>query len=540
MDNVIDATERFREPRSEKKRPDQLDKLRQSNRTLRNDAILIARHLGEIAQKLSPKNPKAAARQWFKALWDGDRWEKRKRYILFANETAPDPVASNGADWAALIQQAATALFPDDSTTSAKERARICRDVLRGTSFLPATTTSPLRSDSAQTLIVALASKTCEAIEAETEIAELWDALEETPFDLHGYDFEQPQYDEEEINDPIIARIRASNRYEGDAFSRGPLGDAVRKAADVSRYRYQQLSGSSYRFEPRGGHGHEDWALPIIQFGLVGYRSKSRIFVIPQDFAKELPFDQEFEDGDKAPDERVFEWLVAKQIVPNAPYAKLPEITYSGEQGYGWSPFTFDVPRKVWLEARPRLDGSPGLWLSSPAPGWTHTYPVLSTMDTLAIQAALGMQSWLDFLPMSLKRSTYEYLEWPVYASAFMGDSGIPPGAFSGLLDLNTPEMSDVEGWIDDLENTELQEFLFRLEPDARFCPSIVSDDDLPPPCRAGTLAAAIFSNAGSALDDRIAMQFIRQAKVISENGLAFHAAFLATHRARIDRLIAE
>lgn len=245
MDNVIDATMRFAQPRNEKARTPQLDKLRQSGRTSRNDAIMLAHRLGEIAQKLSPKNPKAAARQWFDALWDGDRWDKRKRFILFPGETAPDPVASAGADWAALIQQAATALFPDDSTTSAKERARICREVLRGTSFLPATNASPLRSDSAQALMVALASRTCEAIEAKTEIVELWEALEETPFDLQSYDLAQPECDEEDINDPLIAAIRASDRYEGDAFSRGPLGDAARKAADVSRYRYRQVLGQA-------------------------------------------------------------------------------------------------------------------------------------------------------------------------------------------------------------------------------------------------------------------------------------------------------
>lgn len=540
MDNVIDASMRFAQPRNEKARTPQLDKLRQSGRTSRNDAILLAHRLGEIAQKLSPKSPKAAARQWFDALWDGDRWEKRKRYILFSGETAPDPVASNGADWAALIQQAATALFPDDSTTSAKERARICRDVLRGTSFLPATNASPLRSDSAQALMVALAAKTCEAIEAKTEIVELWEALEETPFDLQSYDFTQPEYDEEEINDPLIAAIRANDRYEGDAYSCGPLGDAARKATDVSRYRYRQRSGSSYRFEPRGGHGHEDWAFPIIKLGLVGYRRASRIFVIPHDFIHDLPYDQEFEDGDKAADERVLEWLVAKQIVPHTDNAQLPEIAYSTELGYGWHPFTLDVPREVWLEARPRAEGSPGLWLSSYVPDWVYCCPVVPNMDTLAIEACLGAMSLPGILPMSLERSWYEFLQWPVDDPAFLLDSGIPAGAFSGLLDLDPQDMSDVEGWVDDLENAELQEFLFRLQPDARFCPSISIDDDVPPPCREGTLAAAIFSNAGSALDDRIAMQFIQQAKVISENGLAFHAAFLAAHRARIDTLIPE
>lgn len=262
------------------------------------------------------------------------------------------------------------------------------------------------------------------------------------------------------------------------------------------------------------------------------------IFVVPHDFIHDLPYDQEFEDGDKAADERVLEWLVAKQILPDTDNARLPEITYSENLGYGWRPFTFEVPREVWLEVRPRAESSPGLWLSSYAPDWVYCCPIIPNMDTLANEVRLGAMSLPGILPMSLDRSWYEFLQWPVDDPAFLLDSSIPPGAFSGLLDLDAQEMSDVEGWVDDLENTELQEFLFRLQPDARFCPSISIDDDVPPPCRAGTLAAAIFSNAGSALDDRLAMQFIQQANVISENGLAFHAAFLATHRARIDTLI--
>ena len=315
MDNVIDASKRFPEARSKKPQSTQLDQLRQSARTDKGDAILLAQRLGEIAQKVSPRRPKDAARQWFDALWNGDRWEKRKRYILFPGETAPDPVASNGADWAALIELAAKTLYPDDSATSTKERARICRDVLRGTCFLPAANFGPLRSDSAQTLMAALATKTCEAIEAKTEIVELWEALEETPFDLQSYDLEQPIYDDQGIIDPVIAAIRESDRYEGDTYSRGPLGEAARMAAEVSCYRYRQLPGSSYRFEPRPGPGHEDWAFPIVKLGLVGYRYRSRIFVVPHDFTDELPFDQEFEDGGKAADERVLEWLDRKSVV---------------------------------------------------------------------------------------------------------------------------------------------------------------------------------------------------------------------------------
>lgn len=542
MDNVIDATNRFTQPHTERTKATPLDKLRLSGRTTRDDAILLAKRLGEIAQKLTPNNPKATARKWFDALWDGDRWEKRKRYILFSGETAPNPVASNGADWAALILHAATDLYPDEHSTSVKERSRICRDVLRGTSYLSAPNLGPLQSDSAQTLMVDLAKKTCEAIEAKTEIVELWEALEQTPFALQSYDFQQQEQDEEEIDDPFVTAMRttmrASYRFDGDAFSQGPLGDAARLGAEVSQYRYQQWPDSNYRFEPRTDYGFEDWPFPIIKLGLIGYRRKGRIFVIPHNFVSDLPFDQEFEDGEKFADDRVFEWLVAKQIVPDQDNARLPEIAYSDALGYGWKPFTFDVPRKVWLEVKSRADGSPGLWLSSFAPDNVHCFPILPNMDTLAIEAARGAMSLLGFLPASLMWSWYEFLEWPVDDRAFMVNSGIPAGAFSGLLDRESLDESDVEGWIDDLDNAELQEFLFRLPPNARFCPSISTDYDLPPACRAGTIAAAIISNAGSALDERVAIQLLNQAKVISANGLAFNSALLSAHRARIEAMI--
>lgn len=538
MDNVIDASNRFVGSREDKPKVTPLDKLRQSARTERDDAILLASRLGQIAQKLSSKQPNAVARRWFNELWGGERWEKRKRYILLDGEAAPDPIASNGADWAALIERAATSLHPDDSATSIKERARICRDVLRGTSYLPALGAGPILSDSAQLLLVALTTKICDSIDAKTGMVRLWEALEQTPFDLQSYHFSQPIYGAEYANDPVNAVFISTDRYNGDTYSQGPLGEAARGAEQIAHFRYRQDHESSYRFEPRKGYGHADWQYPILLLGLVGYRRESRIFVIPHNFVDELPFDQEFDDEEKSLEDRVVEWLVMKEVVPDKDDAKLPELKHSPELGFGWKPFTFDVPRRVWVEVRPRADGSPGLWLSSHAPDWVYTYPVLPGMDTLSIEANCGNQSWFRFLPMSVDRSLYEFLHWPTCHPEFLVGSTLPEGAVSGLLDPNYHDMSDVEGWLDDLENAELQDFLFRLPTTARFYPSISLDDEVPPPCPIGTVAAAIFANAGSAPEDRIAMQFMRQSEVIAMAGLAFHAAFLASHRARIEAMI--
>ena len=315
MDNVIDATQRFPQSNPDKQKVTPLDRLRQLPRTERGDATLLATRLGEIAQKLSPDRPQAVAKQWFDKLWAGDRWAKRKRHILFKGERAPDPIASNGADWAALVEQAAASLYPDDSTTSIKERARVSRDVLRGTSFLPASNSIPLRSDSVQSLMASLCTKVLDAIELKTELVQLWEVLDQTPFDIHSKRFDQPTYSDEKLDNPLIAAMHAHDRYDGDAYSRGPLGKASRLAEAVSVIRYRQFDHSYYRFEP-GSRSHEqDWAYPIMRLGRRGHIRRTRMFVIPHEFVKTLPFDQEFDDGEKALDERVMEWLIATELM---------------------------------------------------------------------------------------------------------------------------------------------------------------------------------------------------------------------------------
>ncbi|VWX57295.1 hypothetical protein [Sphingorhabdus sp. 109] len=544
MENVINASKLFEKPskatheaREANANQSLMNKLRQSSRTDRDDAVLIAKRLGDIAEKLSPKQPKNMARQWFDALWNGDRWEKRKRYVIFDGETAPDPIASNGADWSALIEQAAKSLYPDGSITSEKERARICRDVLRGTNYLPALNTVPLRSDSAQTLMVAYVARICEAIEEQTDIVELWDAMDQAPFAIHSYDLEKPTYEDENPADPFTVRLRSLDRYNGDAYSRGPLGEASRKADEVSRYQYRQRSDESYRFEPSTRHDDEEWQFPTTYLGLAGYRHESRIFAIPHDFLDDLPSGRErFDECEADEQELISEWLVMKNISPDDPQARLPEIIYSEEHGFGWKPFTYDVPRQVWLQIRPRPDGPAGLWLTGKAQDFGACYPVLPQMDTLAVQSSISSR-WDSFIPQHYNWH-YESLLWPEFIPEFMTNADVPEGAITGLFENPYHEMTDIEGWLDDLDNGELQEFLFRLDPRSRFCPSIGLDDELPPPCRSGTIAAALFSNAGSSRDERLAMQLILQANVIASNGLDFHAALLASNRALIEAMI--
>lgn len=157
-DTVVDATDRFnagREQRKQHKRPTPLDSLRLTKRVICNDRAMLATRLGEVAARTAPDRPQAAAKKWFDQAWQGDRWAKRKRLIRLPGEAAPDPrdegaYVASGADWAALIEQAAKATYPAEGSTAEKERERFARDMLRGSAFLPALSPVPLLAENAQ------------------------------------------------------------------------------------------------------------------------------------------------------------------------------------------------------------------------------------------------------------------------------------------------------------------------------------------------------------------------------------------------------
>ena len=536
MENVIEAANRFTSSNREGRRETPLDKLSRSAKTKRDDALLIARRLGSIAEQLCPERPKSIVKLWFDTLWEGDRWEKRKRYVLLADEKAPEPMASIGRDWAALIAQAAKSLHPDNEIMSDKARARVQKDVLRGTEFLLGVTARPVTSDSAQALLVDLASKISEAVEARTEMVRLWDTLRQSPVAIHCFCAQ----DEVQHNEPASegdTSAHANERSSGDRYSRGPLGRAARRASEILFSRYRTLDGHGYRFEASNGSADDQWSHPLLHLGLVGYRRHGKIFVVPRDFLADLPFDQDVEDGYKDSEDRVIEWLEKNGILLSKPYAKLPQINYSEELGYGWRPFVFDEPRRVWLEVRQSPSGCPGLWVSSQSADIAYCYPVLGEMDALAIESR-RRPSWLNFVPIPLEDSRYSLLQWPTDDPDFLIEMEVPDGGHSGLVEIDHEEMPDVEGWLDDLDNVELQDFLFHLAPNSRFCPSIVVDDEVPAPCQAGTVAAALFANAGSDPVDRIAVQLLNQAEAISDCGLEFLSALLAANRERIEAMI--
>ncbi len=534
-DNVIDGRDRFGSTgkRGEPRAP--LDQLRETPKVRREDRALLAQRLGEAAAKLSPARPRRAAKPWFEQAWpSADRWAKRKRLICFPGENPPDPnedgaYVATGADWAKIVEGAAKAQHPDDTQSADAYRQRAIRDILRGTEFLEALPTLPSDVDGAQALLADWARKLVRKIEDGTGIRSLWAALKTTPFDIQGYDLERPD-----------TPLRPWARFDGDQYSAGPLGDVSRRAAEL----YGRRDDGGWRFElgESGGHKALYWPYPQIRMGLRGHRRLGRIFVIPEGFWKELPRASDFESG-----EAIFAWLILKGLVPKSGVSGgLPDIRYEPGLGYGWASFAGEYPQDVWLSVRPREDGATGVWVSISRFDEEDLLPKLSGDDDTLARLATSGRSISQHLARSWdNRDCEEYhwpyceFEWPAEGFGLHPEGEASVQGFSGIVDLGKGwgGAEGIEGWIDDLDDTELQAALFGGSDDIRFVPSIDVSEAALPPASKGTPAAAIFANLGCQVSDRLAQQLIERARIISSAGLAFHSALIAHNRGLVETM---
>lgn len=540
-DTVVHAAARFVQGKSTDAKATAVDALRRIGRIELADRALLALRLGEIAARIGPDQPRAIAKAWFDRAWEGDRWAKRKRYICFPGERAPDPFdegayAASGADWAALIEQAAKALHPTDGSISEKERARISRDILRGTALLPALPSVSLTAESAQQLVIALARKVADKIETETDLCRLWDVLRETPFKIESYDLERREpVTYSDIG--VLDSLTALSRYDGDTYSRGPLGEASKRAEEASAFRCRQWPGTAYRFVRSASDKEEHWSYPIFFLGLIGVGRMARMFVFPQNFTDDLPPNED----ELHPSDRVLDWLLLKGLTAGKSHEPLPEIAFDTVLGYGWRPFPYELARSLWLEVRPKADGSPGLWLTANEEEMAHYYPRIPGLDALALQAVSGdaLEDFVGFGPCYHNDFLYKFVEWPTNKSVLMVNGQLPAGAASGLVNIRYEALPDIEGWIDDPENAELQDFLLRNANDVRFCPAFPISD-VPPPGQLGTVAAALILNADCDANERLAWRLVDQARTLSKAGLAFYDALLGYHHDVIKKMLGD
>lgn len=557
-DNIIDGRSRFQSNAQQKSasRSVLATMERDSSPRIPPEArVTLASNLGEFAAKIDAKNPARVAKRWFDR-WDGDRWQKRKKFICFPGEDSRDPavagqLAANRGDWQALINAAVYDQFPNEGSVAERDRENLRRTLLRGTKYVPNVDRLSAGDVDAQRLLITFAQNVCNRMADVHGLRRLWDVLQTTPFAIHQIDIDHSEsisrYDKAiEISSRAANAIRDLEPSFGREWGVDRLG------------RFDKV----YISAPETAEAEIAWSLPKIRLGLLGYKVDTRIFVVPNNFLDELRaagFDQIWEtDTDQA--HWVSTWLDWKRLihVDETDFGEwtLPEIDYAPETGFGWTNFTYEIVREVWLSCRPKIDGKPGLWLSVDTSDdlMERYYPALHQIDCLAIEASappvlLRTIPW--FYPDTVGNSPnqseqYQFLEWPRQDPVFTIDLQPKLLPLPGLLeplDNCEGEWGDVNdlpfigGWLDDTSNDELQNTLFRLPPGVRFLSSIPTDGNAPPICQPGTIAEALFANLACLSEEQVMSSLVHAGERLAEAGLGYHEALMKHYGTLIDQL---
>lgn len=547
--NVIDSAHRFGRKERQERRSITDEIIWRSPRVSAKDRLMIAQKLGSLAARLDPEHPDRPAKRWF-SKWDGDRWSKRKKFIQFPGEECRDPnlpgqVAANSGDWVGLINAAIEECYPGQGIVVERDRERLKRQLLRGTTYLPDFQEPLGDTFGAGELLQRLVDKICNQVRAGSELPRLWQALQVTPFDLERTKdecFAQPKYQSDDLE---AAALRAADIADLIYWS------DFQRCVDDCKFRFSAESASDLDL---GDAEEADWAYPKVRIGLIGTRRDTRIFQIPDNYISLAVSES---DPHPCPTHAAYAWLCAQGIWDpddlDPDNRTLPEVDYDAELGFGWKPFSYDVVRDVWIQCRPKANGELGLWLTiSSDRHYSHWYPFLPGFDCLALEAECpaDLLSNLPFYPEDMGGMfvddelipiKYDLFDWPTYDPVF---GELPGVALSGLIEwpdeeelLSGSSIPDMAGWLDDLDDEELQRLLFGLPAGSRFLPSIAVDDEAPLPCRRGSIAGAIFGNLECAEEDQLAHQLVSAAERVSDAGLAFHRELLAHYHRLISQI---
>ena len=516
------------------------------------DRVTLASNLGEWAAKIDPENPARVAKRWFDR-WDGDRWQKRKKFICFPGEDSRDPaaagqLAASRGDWKALIDAAAYDQFPQEGPAAERDRENLRRSLLRGTKHVPEVERLSAGDADAQRLMISLTQKICDRMADVQGLDRLWEVLQMTPFaiDEAGLnDFDNNGHDDNaiEMASRSASGIRDLVPWYGRKFVADPLA------------RFGKVDASS----PETADAETAWAFPQLRLGLLGFGIDTRIFVVPPDLIAQLRaagnFDIRQDDDDL--ECWISTWLDWKGLIRDDREGwTLPEVEYTPEAGYGWTQFAYEIVREAWLSCRPKADGRPGLWLSVDTSDAKQErfYPVLRQIDCLATEAA-ATPVLLKYIPWFNENGVggrlhpsdeYRLVSWPERDQVFTIDQRPEFAPLPGLLDPlddfegewgDANDLPSVGGWLDDASNAELQNILFRLPPGARFLPSIPTDPKAPPICRTGTIAETLFANLTCLPEEQVYFDLAHAGERLAEAGLRFHDALMDHYGRLIDQL---
>lgn len=505
--NVIDARKHFKgKPGDPPVPPGPLEQLRATTRTRREDQVVLARKMGEVAARLEPGAPRRAARRIMREAF-GDAGSKRTgRLFLMGDDDAPATLESSGATWYTIIVAAAKLLAMksglEGEKADSEARGQAVR-IIRGTSFLPARPSSGPQPTVLFELLGQVSSEIAQQLQSRTRIMELWRILREAPFSVDLLD-------------------------EGATIPPGPVPAAASLASGAGIYDPERTSRAYFTFANSPRRSSILWSRPRIFLGYIAKRKTAVTFVLPQGLSEELSKSISYSDHF----DEVCEWISNRE--KSSSLLKKMPIYFRDKPGEYEA--YYDVFFDVYLEINPEDDNYPSISLSIEYPD-----------DTIFL--ATPYKSYLQ------KYTCSDIERFDIGIDSNIDDENkfwlyfINDGKITHVIDRNDDRNNSNDGIFSEThfiiyfdfhgervfpEEHRDRAYSLLIGGDARFVPAFAVSEDVEVPARVESLARALLNNAVMKGDGRICEQVVEQAHRRAEAGITYYEAMLKSFEDRM------
>lgn len=232
------------------------------------DKPIFARNLGEMAARLSPKNPLDGARRIVVQAGNESLWPtKRKKYFRLPGEEVPcggkdGEYASNPSQFKRLAEAAGELLCQSNKPETIEQwRKNNVKALVNGSSFMPTFIPTSIADQSAKALLDEYAAVLSQALSQRTKIKDLWEVLDEANIGII----------------PILdgaTEIKDYPTYAGAEIC----------PDSIVRSEFSPIIKSAIFTTTNGFLGNElSWALPDIAIGVIAKPVKIKMLSIPED-----------------------------------------------------------------------------------------------------------------------------------------------------------------------------------------------------------------------------------------------------------------
>ena len=506
--------------RRSKMEPGLEERLRECSRLSPADKPVLAANLGLLAERVNPQDPLDGARQLAERAGIEGVWVKRKRYFRLPGELAPPAekdgaYASGGATFLKLAEAAGAILAPPGNPQLTEiETSSAVRTLVHGSSFLPVWMPSEPGDRPAKGLLDEYAARIAAKVAKETNLADLWAILRDTPISVEAFD-----------------------KDELDALPPSPFGKASEFPSELLHPDFRKFIVAG-RFE--AGGRYLNWAEPSLEIGRATFKHEVPMLIIPEE--KRHLFLGDYRDDLSR---EAVDWMIAQGLAAETTSPSKHQDTI---HDCGWNTVSVWSTLNVAIEIVQGEDRDPALRLNTYGDCWLSIgdggglVGFVGSNNDLILEGAGDVvqhtNAFGDFDGHDPWRPLGDHVDL-VHASPFRrSDLTLP--AVVGVLQADWTLERDTltatmgtSGWTDDPKVAELL-----IGEAALFDPILPQCEPEAGALRQGSVGSALMYNALKATpENRISDRLVARARLAANAGLRFHEAMVETYRNAIRRL---